>query len=166
MGKDFFPLPDCFFFTSFATQFLFLIPFRLKEVGFCLSFSFGERKVAQLQCPHRSRSRVLSLQPAGFLSSVVIFLICSWVFSLGSALGMLDLEVMGRKGKSAVLGLGPKLVVLEVAIYNKNSNVEPKIEVRVFLLKKEVAYKCLQAAHLKGDYNIPCPPGHVDLSCM
>ena len=68
VGKDLFPLPDCFFFTSFVTQYLFVIPFHLKEVDFCLVFSFGEGKMAQLKCPHRSRWRVLSLQPTGFLS--------------------------------------------------------------------------------------------------
>ena len=84
-----------------------------------------------------------TVSPAYWVSlSLVIFLLCSWVFSLGSALEMLDLEVMGRKSKSAVLGLGQKLVVLEVLAY-KNSNVGSKIEVKVFLLKKEVAYKCL-----------------------
>ena len=50
--------------------------------------------------------------------------------------------MMGRKSKSAVLRLGQKLVALEVLAY-RNSNVGSKIEVRVFLLKKEVAYKCL-----------------------
>ena len=84
-----------------------------------------------------------TVSPACWVSlSLVIFLLCSWVFSLGSALEMLDLEVMGRKSKSVVLGLGQKLVVLEVLAY-KNSNVGSKIEVKVFLLKKEVAYKCL-----------------------
>ena len=63
---------------------------------------------------------------------------------------MLDLEVMGRKSKSVVLGLGQKLVVLEVLAY-KNSNVGSKIEVKVFLLKKEVAYKCLdRSARIDG----------------
>lgn len=84
-----------------------------------------------------------AVSPACWVSlSLIIFLICSWVLSLGSALVMLDLEVMGRKSKSAVLRLGQKLVALEVLAY-RNSNVGSKIEVRVFLLKKEVAYKCL-----------------------
>ncbi|TKC48355.1 hypothetical protein EI555_016311 [Monodon monoceros] len=63
--------------------------------------------------------------------------------------GMLDLEVMGRKSKSAVLGLSQKLVVLGVALYNKNTNVGNKIEI----VKELVTPSRQKAARVKEDSN-------------
>ena len=75
--------------------------------------------------------------------------------------GMLDLKVMGRKSQSAVLGVSQKLVVLGVAMYNKNTNVGNKMEVRNFLLKKEPVHSCSQAAPYRGNHNISYPLVHV-----
>ena len=138
--------------------------FIWKNLIFALYSPLEKGKWHKLKYPNRSRECCIS--SLLYFSLCHVFLVLSRVFCLVSALGMLDLEVMGRKSKSAVLGLSQKLVVLGVAMYNKNTNVGNKIEVRIFLLK-EVAHNCLQAAHCKGNYNsIPCPPGHMDLSCM
>lgn len=73
MGKDFFLCQAVVFFMSFDIQCLFLIPFHLKEVDFCLVFSSGERTVAEVERAVFPARRI-SLCPG-------LFLLLSWALS-------------------------------------------------------------------------------------
>lgn len=79
-------------------------------MNFVLYFHLAKGKLCKLGCPNGCTVE------DSCISSLLQLFVFSFLFScglspLGPTLGMLDLEVMGRKIKSAVLGVSQKFVV-------------------------------------------------------
>lgn len=97
---------------------------------FALYLHLEKAKWHDWECPGRCAWCSPGVLPVALLSvrlahSVLSMALCS---SLCPTLGVLNWEVMGRKRKTVLLEVGQEIVVLGVAMCNKNTKVGNKIE--------------------------------------